>query len=136
MAKSLSSSTYGRTFTEFLRRYPKAESNRFLAAFVNLIHQNGDWPRRKRILRSCELRWRKTAGRPLLTIESARRLSPAQRQVVDKQFAHAPADLEEVLRPELLAGVRLTQNDERQLDWTLAKLLRETFVEQEVRSRK
>lgn len=94
--------------------------------FLALLDRTGDRATLRAVLPEAErLLLRKTGGEKMI-IESARPLSEHARTHVRASMPHAVA-AEERITPELLAGVRITVNDERQLDGSLAHALHQLF---------
>jgi len=102
----------------------KAVSKNFLA----LVSRNGDELRLKKILdeaarlaRGREARGKAGGAREVM-IESARKLSAEQKAMV-RSLVHSRDVVVEKIDPALVAGVKITVNDEMQFDGTMkAKL--------------
>ena len=124
--KSISPQTYARAFVEALDHSP-AHHTQIIKNFIEEVRRNGHWPRRHQIAAECERAWRQRHNQPLLVVESARALNAAQKAHLEKSLGKKH-DIEERVRPELIAGVRLTLDDEMQLDHSLAHLLNEVFA--------
>jgi len=118
----------------FLEESERAGHNtaKLLQRFTALIRKNGDWSRSPQILKAVETAWRRKHKRPLVVVESARPLSHKQLEEIKKGLHDSGRmsafDIEEKLRPELVAGVRITIDEERQLDASLQQLMKEVFA--------
>ena len=104
----------------------KISGDRAIENLIALIHKNGDWRKRKEILEACADMSRKRGGEQLVTILSARPLEKTQREQIEKTFQKS--DFEEQVDPELIAGVKIVIDRERQFDGTLKHKL-DTILE-------
>lgn len=123
-----SPTAYARAFIEATRGKGGETFPKSIHSFLELIQKHGDWPRRNEIIRKTELLWRKENKKPLITIESARHLTNKQRTHIHSKFGGIPEDYEEKIVAELIAGIRITVNDERAVDASLAHMLKKIFT--------
>ncbi len=86
--------------------------------FLELVKKNSDEAHLKKILDEASRMARSKSGIRKVTIESARALNASQRSLMD-QFVQARDIVEERVDPELIAGVKITVNDEMQFDGSL-----------------
>lgn len=98
-----------------------------MAGLLGLIRKQGDSPRLAKIVEACERTWRTKNNRPLVTIESARTLGQKERATLEAQFPKGH-DFKEMITPELIAGVRMSVDGTREIDGSLAKILRQIFA--------
>ncbi len=124
--KKISIHNYAEAFLKMLQK-PGANADEVLKRFIVMIKRRNDWPRRNEILSAVEAKWRATLGRSLLTIESARTLTSAQRESLIRRWSKEKFDMKEKINPTLIAGVKLIVNGERQLDGSLNRKLRDMF---------
>ena len=124
---SISPSIYARALVEAIEGKTGARLDQAFANFLSLLQKNGDVRKHQTIIREVEKITREKAEKKLLTIESARPLSPDKKKILLKQFAATHYDYEEKITPSLVAGVRLTINDEESFDASLAHVLRNIF---------
>ena len=124
--KKITPTSYARAFIEVLDKNPK-QSEKVLAELLQLIKKQGDWSRRQKIAEACERAWRVKNDRPLILLESARALGEKERASLKQQFSETH-DFKEVVRPELLAGVRISEGGVREIDGSLARIMREMFA--------
>ena len=118
---------YAKAFLETVKGKSEKDASRLIQNFIALIRRNGDWGKRKPIAEACAHLWRKANGRSLISIESARPLETAHRDMVEKTCGTKNTDYEEKVLPELIAGVRLTKDNEEQFDLSLRHVLRALF---------
>ncbi len=117
---------YAEAFLKTLQK-PGINSDEVLKRLIATIKRRNDWPRRNEILSAVEAEWRAARGRSLLTIESARTLTSAQRESLIKRWSNEKFDMREKINPALIAGVKLIVNGEHQLDGSLDRKLRDMF---------
>ncbi len=101
---------------------PKADREAIARRFLALVRRSNDESKLKNILNEAARLSRGKGGFREVSIASARPLAPAQRKALGGML-----DPDDVVRyeidPDLIAGVRIIVNDERQFDGTLkAKL--------------
>lgn len=131
MAK-FSPNSYARALTSIWQENRHRSTDKLLGAWVALIKKQGDWPKRRQILMAAEKMIRAVDGRKLITIESARPLSPSQRKALESAWPKSAdgqmgTDWEEKISPELLGGARINVNGETELDGSLTRILRKIF---------
>ena len=94
--------------------------------FLALVQKNGDAGQLRKIVEEAAQRVRHAEGKRKVAIESARKLTPAQRKSVE-QFLKSGDIIEERIDPDLVAGLRIIINDEMQFDGSLRKKLNTLF---------
>lgn len=119
---------YARAFAEAAYGKHSPETGKKMAKnFVTLVRKNGDGASLPKIFEAAEKMLREKEGVRKVMIETARPLSDKLRKNL-----HALAGkkdlVEERVAPSLIAGVRLTVDDERQFDATLKKRLQQIFT--------
>lgn len=111
----------------YARALLAAKGKEVIQNFLRLLRRNGDERELPRILNEAEKLMLLKTGRRKVILESARHLSGKQKEILRKILK--PEDtLEERVSPELIAGVRITINDELQFDGTLARKLKKMFT--------
>lgn len=90
--------------------------------FLEVVRQNGDEAQLRKILDEASRLARGTSSIRHVLIESARPLTARQRSEV-KRFMKAHDEIDERIDPDLIAGVKITINDEQQFDGSLKKKL-------------
>lgn len=86
--------------------------------FLALVERNGDSPHLRKILEEAARFARGKGGIRKVILETARPLDNAHRKALGS-FMKAGDVVEETLNPELVAGVRIIVDDERQFDGSL-----------------
>jgi F0F1-type ATP synthase delta subunit len=86
--------------------------------FLALIKKNGDESHLKKILEEASRFARGKSGVRKVTIASARELSPSQTETMGR-FVKPGDVVERRIDPELIAGIKITLNDEMQFDGSL-----------------
>lgn len=118
---------YAKAFFEAARAVPEKKQGEIISRFLQVIRKNGDWPLIKKIFRQvCSLVIRARGGR-MIVLEFARDLS---KELVNKlQNSFSKQDyVEKAIRPELIAGVRILIDYEKELDLTVQRKLRNLFT--------
>jgi F0F1-type ATP synthase delta subunit len=105
----------------------REDEKKMLARFMKILVRRGDIGRAKSILETAERILAKAGKGDLVTVESARKLTAAQHATIEKSFAHA-GRIEMKITPHLVAGVRVSVNDERELDASLGTKLTNLFT--------
>jgi F0F1-type ATP synthase delta subunit len=94
--------------------------------FLKLVRESGDETHLEKILEETERLLRQKDGTRKLVVESARPLD-AHSQTLIKKLAHHGDIIEEKISPELIAGIKITANDEMQFDGSLKSKLDKVF---------
>lgn len=106
---------------------PKANDARVAKRFLEVVRRNGDEASLPKILEEAARFARGRGGARKVIIESARTLGASQETMIKKFLT--PGDV--VVRkidPGLIAGVRITVNDERQFDGSMRAKLDALFA--------
>jgi F0F1-type ATP synthase delta subunit len=90
--------------------------------FLELVSRNGDAGHLKKILEEASRFARARSGVRKVTIESARALSATQTEAM-KRFMKEGDVVERRIDPNLIAGVKITLNEELQFDGSLKNKL-------------
>ncbi|HVN26736.1 MAG TPA: F0F1 ATP synthase subunit delta [Candidatus Paceibacterota bacterium] len=112
---------YAKALAEVIADSPKLtpeQSSRIAKNFLALVRRNGDEAHLTNIVEHAARLARGASGVRKVTVAAARRLTPAQ----EKELARflTPTDVvERITDPQLIAGVRITVNDELQFDASL-----------------
>jgi len=91
--------------------------------FLKVLERNGDTKKLKQIAVSAEKMLLEKSGHKSVVIETARRLPKNSL----KGFIKNGDAVVEKINPELIAGMRVIVNGEKQLDFSLQKKLNEIF---------
>lgn len=99
-----------------------AKEREIVKNFLTLVRANGDGGKLPKIVEAAEKLLRAKTGRRRVVIESARPLG-----ILLKKFSAGADAVEEKIDPALIAGVRITVNDELQYDGSLRHKLDTLF---------
>ncbi|MBI3589470.1 MAG: F0F1 ATP synthase subunit delta [Candidatus Liptonbacteria bacterium] len=97
-----------------------------ISNFLKLVKKNGDQKSFPKILEAFKKIEIKKNGGSQIKIEFAREASEAQIKSITKKFSRKDW-IETSLNPSLVAGVRITFDDERELDGSLNRKLHKLF---------
>lgn len=117
---------YATAFAGLARDARSPQEKRALVKnFIALLERNGDITRREHIVRAAERAVRKQLGRRTVLIETARAVEGARKHL--SRVLKPTDSIEEKISPELIAGVRVTVDDEYQFDGSLTRKLDALF---------
>ena len=103
-----------------------AEEKRAIENFIGLVRKNGDWGAIHKILAVTEKVVREKTGARKFVFETARPLGKLLDRL--RKELTKPSDvIEEKINPEMVAGVKITVNDEREFDGSLKQKLDRLF---------
>lgn len=125
--KTISPDVYAEAFVKTLAGRHVSET--VIERFIASIRKHNDWARRNNIIRACEKKMRQRDGKELITIESARELSLAQREKLSLAWKGKNQDIEYRINPSLIAGVKIVIDEEKQFDGSLRRKLDKMFSE-------
>lgn len=117
---------YAQTFSDLLEKTKESERDNLIKKFVLLIKKNGDLNGSEKIITSTQSYLSKKAGGRIVNIETASKLEDADLQKITSNFKEADV-IKIIVNPELLAGIRITINNEEELDYSLARKLKKMF---------
>ena len=119
---------YARAFAELaLEVKSETTEHDLVKRFVATVVKNGDAAKLPKIFAEADKLVRKATGRDLWHIEVARKLKAPAKELV-KGIAKPHDVVSETVNPELIAGMRITKNDERQFDASLKRALDHLFA--------
>lgn len=122
-----SPSLYARAFAEVaVKPLSAAEEKRAIENFLAFIRKNGDWGAIGKILATTEKILREKTGRRKFVFETARPLGKLLERL-RKELTKSHDVVEEKLNPSLIAGVKITMNDEIEFDGSLQHKLDKLF---------
>ncbi|MDP3883307.1 MAG: F0F1 ATP synthase subunit delta [Candidatus Staskawiczbacteria bacterium] len=96
--------------------------------FIKVLDKNGQTRRAKEILNLAEDMILRKQGKNKITFEIARRLA-SEHRVMLKEFVKEGDVVKEKINHELIAGVKIVVNGDKQLDMTMRKKLGSLFDE-------
>ena len=116
---------YANALVEFLSE-GKIADKKISQGFIKLLERQNDLKKSKEIIELAEFLLAKKNNKKSVTFETARKLSEAQRKILLKSTE--PGDIiKEKINPELIAGVKIIVDNEKQLDQTLLKKINNLF---------
>lgn len=102
------------------------ESKKKAGNFLKLLEKNGDMRKAKEIINLTETIFFNKTGRKKITLESARKLNETQRK--ELKFLETSGDItEEKINKNLIAGIKIIINGNKQFDASLQKKLQNIF---------
>lgn len=113
--------TYARALVEAIED-PNISDSVIEKNFLALVKKYGDEGHLARILEEASRLARGKSGMRKVSIDSARALSASQKEHL-AQFIKPHDEVEERIDPELIAGIKITVNDELQFDGSLKNKL-------------
>ena len=108
-------------------RRTAAEEKKIIANFIQLVRKNGDGRALAKIVALTEKRLRVLSDKKSLLIESARNIAPNVRKMLGDLMRGADF-VQEKITPELIAGIRITINDDTQFDASLNHKMQKLFA--------
>jgi len=122
-----SPSLYARAFAEVAAKpLSAAEEKRAIENFIQLIKKSGDWGSIDKIIATTEKLTRQKIGVRKFVFETARPLGKMLERL-HKELTKPTDVIEEKVNPSLVAGVKITVDDEREWDGSLAQKLEKLF---------
>jgi|SRR3989338_4486825 len=110
---------YARAFTESVTAHP-SKKDHLIKNFLLAVKKNGDWTGIGKIFALITEKATHDSGGQMISAEFARPLS--EKMIADFKKQFSPKDCVEVsIKPELVAGIRVLIDGEKELDMTLAK---------------
>ena len=103
-----------------------ADEKKISANFVKLLVKSGDEKKAKQILDLAQDLLLKKQGKKKIIIESARELNNHNKNLLEK-IAKDGDVLKEKINQDLIAGVKITINNEKQFDASLKNKLQNIF---------
>lgn len=119
-------SIYAKALAEVILGAKPADSDRIVKNFLAMMERNGDAAHMGKVLEEAARFARGKRGIRKVTLEFARTPSALQRKAVGALIRESDMVVETV-DPELIAGVRIVVDEERQLDGSLKGKLDKLF---------
>jgi F0F1-type ATP synthase delta subunit len=116
---------YANALVEFLSE-GKIADKKISQGFIKLLERQNDLKKSKEIIELAEFLLAKKNNKKSVTFETARKLSEAQRKILLKSTEIGDI-IKEKINPELIAGVKIIVDNEKQLDQTLLKKINNLF---------
>ena len=117
---------YARAFIEVWESAAQENIDGLIKRFAGMIKKNGDIGRFQKIIEAVKRLAVAKKGAKFVVIECARASGAQQAAALKKTFSKNDC-VEEEVDPGLIAGVRVTINGERELDFSLRRRLNALF---------
>lgn len=102
------------------------EQSRRVENFLRFLQKNGDARKAKEIIALAENLFAQKTGRRKIVIETARRIKPKQKELVES-ISQQGDIISEKINEDLIAGIKIIINDE-QLDLSMKNKLNKLFA--------
>lgn len=102
----------------------KIDDKKLVVNFLKLLGKNQDFKKAKEIIFLTETLLLKKTGNKKVIIETARKIEAKN---IVKSFIKKGDIVQKKITPGIVAGIKLTVNGEKQLDYSLQKKLNEIF---------
>lgn len=117
-----SSRIYAKVLAELMAE--KKSDKKIADNFLKLLEKNGDAKKIKEIISLAEKIYFNKAGKRKIILETARKTN--NKELISK-IAKEKDVVQEKINPNLVAGVKIIINNEKQLDFSLKRKLEQTF---------
>ena len=118
---------YAKAFLAALDLVPKGEEGAACRALIQLVKKNGDTRELDAIVWEAERVFARKKGGRSVFVESARAIDSKSRRELSGRFNKNDI-VREKISPELVAGIRVTINGERELDMSLSGRLSKLLI--------
>jgi len=116
---------YAKALAELLQN-DKVGDKKISAGFIKLLERQGDLNKAKEIIKQTEFLLAKKQGKKMVVLETARKITESQKKSLAK-FTEKGDIVQEKINPELIAGVKITVDGEKQFDQTMQKKINNLF---------
>lgn len=103
-----------------------ADEKEIAINFIKFLKKNGDESKIDKIILYAKDLFIKKTGRRKVTLETARKIKSFQKEFMDS-FIQKGDIIEEKINKDLIAGIKIIVNNERQLDASMLKKLQNIF---------
>ena len=103
----------------------KVEDKKIVDSFLEFLEKNRDIGKAKEIIALAEALFIKKTGRRKVVVETARRIKPKQKELLDSIMQKGDI-VDEKINKDLIAGIKITINND-QLDLSMQKKLQNIF---------
>lgn len=118
---------YAKALVELLLVKGADEREKEIAVnFIKFIKNNGDEGKADKIISYAKDLFIKKTGRRRVILETARKIKPFQKEFFDS-LIHKGDVVEEKINKDLIAGIKIIINNEKQLDASMLKKINNIF---------
>lgn len=118
---------YAKALVELLLlKATSVDEKKLLALFLKLLEKNGDTGKAKEIIILAEALFFKKTGRKKIILETARKMDLKQRDSLASLIKEGDI-FQEKINKDLIAGVKIIVDNERQLDVSMLKKIQQIF---------
>ncbi len=103
----------------------KVEDKKIVDSFLEFLEKNRDIGKAKEIIALAEALFIKKTGRRKVVVETARRIKPKQKELLDSIMQKGDI-VDEKINKDLIAGIKIIINND-QLDLSMQKKLQNIF---------
>jgi len=104
----------------------RKQQDEIVQRFIKTVQKNGDWTRINKILEAVEQKLVEKSGGRIIDVEFAREVGDFLRDKVKNYFSKKDK-INIKINPALVAGVRITFDGDKELDYSFQKKLRKIF---------
>lgn len=118
--------TYAKALVEAVAKHSKKEEGRLSKNFLAALEKNGDRGALRKIVEVAESLILKKTGNAKWAVETARPLTQAKSVI--KTLVKPGDATQEIVHPELIAGIRIVKDGEREFDGSLRRKMDKLFT--------
>ena len=117
---------YAKALVELLSaKQTPVQTKKNVAGFLDLLGKNGDLKKAGRIILLAEALFYQKTGKRKIILETARKI---EKKNLLKDFFQPGDMVQEKINPELIAGIKVVVNSDKQLDFSLKNKLDNIFI--------
>ena len=116
---------YAKALAEILAD-KKADEKKVIEGFVKLLQKEGLQSKADQIIGEAEILHAKKRGKKEVVLETARKLTDSQKKLLGK-FIENGDIVKEKINSELIAGVKIIVNNEKQIDFSMKNKINKIF---------
>lgn len=102
------------------------DEKKVIAELLKILAKQGDLKKAKEIIKAAKILLAKKENRSSIVFETARNLTGRQKEILLKALGQKE-DMEEKISPDVVAGIRIIANGEKQLDQTISRKINSLF---------
>lgn len=109
-----------------LKEVTLAQEKKLSDNFLKLLKKNGDISKVKKVIDLAETLFFKKTGSKKVILETAREINSKQKRLLESLIKKGDI-IQERTNKELIAGIKIVVNDEKQIDFSMQKKLENIF---------